>query len=106
MAAQRMAKATREDCINAIFREMPRALAHAGELKHWKVVTDPDFQRERLTTLDPGSFERVSGACTADLLWLLTSFSAFDELFGPRGLDATATADALLDLVRRAVLAP
>jgi hypothetical protein len=72
MAAQRMAKATREDCINAIFREMPRALAHAGELKHGKVVADPDFQRERLTTLDSGSFARVSGACTADLIWLLT----------------------------------
>ena len=48
----------------------------------------------------------LAPAQAADLLWLLTSFSAFDELFGPRGLDATATADALLDLVRRAVLAP
>ncbi|WNG24170.1 hypothetical protein F0U62_09155 [Cystobacter fuscus] len=80
MAAQRMEKATREDCINAIFREMPRALAHVGELKHWKVVADPEFQRERLTTLDPRSFERVSAACTADLLWLLTRWDRDEVL--------------------------
>jgi hypothetical protein len=72
MAAERMARATREDCIEAIFREMPRALAHAGKLKHWNVVADPDFQRERLTTLDSWFFERVSGARPGDLIWLLT----------------------------------
>jgi hypothetical protein len=66
-----MAKATREDCIEAILREMPRALAHAGELKHRSVVADLAFQRERLATLDSRSFERVSGACTSDLIWLL-----------------------------------
>jgi hypothetical protein len=71
LAAERMAQATREDSIEAIFREMPRALAYAGKLKHRDVLADPAFQRERLTTLDPWSFERVSGACTADLIWLL-----------------------------------
>ncbi|OJH35156.1 hypothetical protein [Cystobacter ferrugineus] len=71
VAAERMARATREDCIEAIFREMPRALAHADQLTHRHVVADPAFQRERLTTLDEWSFERVSGACTADLIWLL-----------------------------------
>jgi hypothetical protein len=70
-AAERMARANREDCIEAIFREMPRALAHAGELTHRSVVANPTFQRERLTALDSWSFERVSGACTADLIWLL-----------------------------------
>ncbi len=70
-AAERMAQATREDCIEAIFREMPRALAHAGPLMHQHVVENPAFQRERLATLDAWSFERVSGACTADLIWLL-----------------------------------
>jgi hypothetical protein len=74
MAAERMEKATREDCINAIFREMPRALAHAGELMHRNVVADPDFQRERLSTLDSWSFERVSGARPGDLIWLLTTW--------------------------------
>jgi hypothetical protein len=68
MAAERMARATREDCLEAIFREMPRALVHAGNLKHRDVVADPSFQRERLAMLDPGSFERVSGARTSELI--------------------------------------
>lgn len=72
MAAERMARATREECIEAIFREMPRALVHAGKLKHRSVVADPDFQRERLVTLDSGTFDRVSAACTGHLIWLLT----------------------------------
>jgi hypothetical protein len=72
VAAERMARATREDCIEAIFRQMPRALANAGKLKHRQVLADSAFQRERLATLDPWFFERVSGACTADLIWLLT----------------------------------
>ncbi|QRN99084.1 hypothetical protein JRI60_08710 [Archangium violaceum] len=67
-AAGHMARATREDSIEAIFREMPRALAHARNLKHRDVVAHPTFQRQRLTTLDPLAFERVSGACTSDLL--------------------------------------
>jgi hypothetical protein len=68
MAAERMARATREDSIEAILREMPRALAHARTLKHRQVVADPAFQRQRLATLDPLEFERVSGACTSDLI--------------------------------------
>ncbi|WP_375771050.1 hypothetical protein NR798_09150 [Archangium gephyra] len=71
LAAERMARATREDCIEAIFREMPRALAHAGKLKHRNVVADPVFQRERLATLDARAFERVSGALTGELISLL-----------------------------------
>lgn len=67
-AAEKMARATREDCITAILREMPRAIVHAGTLKHRDMVVDPAFQRERLATLDPWSFERVSGACTAALI--------------------------------------
>ena len=68
MAVESMTRATREDCIEAILREMPRALEHAGRLKHRNVVADPAFQRERLATLDPRSFERVSGAYTGDLI--------------------------------------
>ena len=71
LAAERMARATREDCIEAIFREMPRALAHVGKLKHRNVVADPSFQRERLATLDPRAFERVSGALTGEIMSLL-----------------------------------
>jgi hypothetical protein len=67
-AAQRMARATREDSIEAILRQMPRALTFARNLKHPDVVADPAFQRERLATLDPWLFERMSAACTSDLL--------------------------------------
>jgi hypothetical protein len=74
MAAERMERATREDCIEAIFREMPRVLSHVGKLKHWNVVTDPGFQRERLSILDSRYFERVSGARPGDLIWLLTNW--------------------------------
>jgi len=68
VAAERMARATREDCMEAIFRELPRALSFARDLKHRQVLADPTFQRERLVALDSRSFERVSAACTSDLL--------------------------------------
>ncbi|HZI07409.1 MAG TPA: hypothetical protein VEZ71_25550, partial [Archangium sp.] len=69
-AAERMAHATREDCIEAILRQMPRALSVERGLKHRQVLTDPTFQRERLATLDARAFRRVSGACTSDLIGL------------------------------------
>jgi hypothetical protein len=53
---------------------MPRALAHAAKSKHWNVVAAPHFQRDRLTTLDPWFFERISGARPGDLIWLLTNW--------------------------------
>ncbi|WNG13430.1 hypothetical protein [Cystobacter fuscus] len=68
LAAKRMARATREDSIEAILRQLPHALSLAGDLKHRDVVADPAFQRERLAALEPVSFKYVSGACTADLL--------------------------------------
>jgi hypothetical protein len=74
VAAERMARATREDCIEAILREMPRALAHAGKLKHRQVLADPAFQRERLATLDSRTFERVSGAYTGELISLFVGW--------------------------------
>jgi hypothetical protein len=68
MAAGRMAHATKEECIEAILREMPRALAYASGLKHKEVLSDADFLRKRFLALTPSAFERVSGACTAELL--------------------------------------
>jgi hypothetical protein len=73
-AAERMARATREDCIEVILRQMPHALTFTRNLKHRDVVADPAFQRERLAALPPPAFERVSGACTSDLLALLYSW--------------------------------
>jgi len=71
LAAERMARATKEDCMQAILREMPRALGYARGLKHGNLLANPSFLRERLEMLSPEAFERVSGACTSDLLGLL-----------------------------------
>lgn len=71
IAAERMARATREDCIEAILRQMPRALSVERGLKHRQVLADPAFQRERLAMLEPRAFGRVSGACTSELIGLL-----------------------------------
>jgi hypothetical protein len=70
-AADRMAHATKEDCIAAILRQMPRALTSARDLQHRPILSEPAFLRERLAMLDPSAFERVSGACTSDLLFQL-----------------------------------
>jgi hypothetical protein len=67
-AAERMASATRQDCLEAIFRELPRALEHARGLKHRALLADPAFLRQRLEMLEPSAFERISGACSADLI--------------------------------------
>ncbi|MFL5343603.1 MAG: hypothetical protein ACJ8AT_02360 [Hyalangium sp.] len=68
LAAERMARATREDCLEAIVRQMPRALEAARDLKHRDVLANPGLLRQHLATLDPASFERISAACTSDLL--------------------------------------
>jgi hypothetical protein len=68
IAVQRMRQATKEDSIEAVLRQMPRALAFAQGLKHSEVLTDPAALRQHLLALDPDSFARVSGACTSALL--------------------------------------
>jgi hypothetical protein len=68
IATERMARATKEDSIDAILRQMPRAFASAHGLKHRGVLADPAFVHKRLEMLAPAAFERVSGACTSDLL--------------------------------------
>jgi hypothetical protein len=79
LAAERMARATKEDCVEAILREMPRALEYAHDLQHRDVLSTPSFWRERLGMLPPGTFERVSGACTSDLL---SQLYAWDRALG------------------------
>jgi hypothetical protein len=68
VAAERMALATREDCIEAILRQVPRVLPFAPPLKHPKVLADPAFWHERLATLEPESFDRISSAMSANVL--------------------------------------
>ena len=72
VAVERMARATREDSIEAILREMPRVLAPEKTFKHGRLWGDPDVLRRKLAALSPDDFERVSGACPGYLLELAT----------------------------------
>jgi hypothetical protein len=63
LTVERMARATREDCMEALLRVIPFLLeANAPHLKHREVLSDPGFQRERLTALHPEDFEDISSA--------------------------------------------
>lgn len=68
IASERMARATREDSLEAIFRQLPRAFMLARNLKHPLVVGNPMLQRQLFTQLDAKAFERVSAAYTSELL--------------------------------------
>ena len=68
MAAERMGQATREDCTEVILQQMPQALSFAHGLKHRHVLTDPGFQRQRLSALDEASFASISAAWPAMLI--------------------------------------
>lgn len=67
-AAELMARATKEDSLEAILRQLPRALAAARDLKHRNLLSDPALLRQRFASLEPATFERVSGAATPELL--------------------------------------
>jgi hypothetical protein len=68
MAAERMLRATREDSIEAILRQLPRTLPFARGLAHPEVLGNPHRWREHLATLAPDSFTRLSAASPAELL--------------------------------------
>lgn len=68
LAAERMGRATQEDSMEAILRQMPRALQHAQGLKYRDVLADPVFLRQHLTSLSPEAFAHVSAAWTAALI--------------------------------------
>lgn len=72
-ASDRMARATREDCIETLLRQQVRllALADRRKLKHPAVVTQLDFWRERLNAMDAASFERISGVHPGEVLGAL-----------------------------------
>ena len=64
VASERMALATKEDCVEAILRQLPHILPFADrkQLNHPDVVTDLSNWREYLATLDAAAFERISAA--------------------------------------------
>ncbi|MCY1078261.1 hypothetical protein [Archangium lansingense] len=62
LTVERMARATREDCLEAVLRVMPVVVEMDADLKHREALSDTDFLRERLRALPPKDFEDVSSA--------------------------------------------
>lgn len=62
LTVERMARATRPECEEAVLRVISSLVATNSEFKHRDVLGNPDFQREQLTTLPPNDFESVSSA--------------------------------------------
>ena len=62
LTVERMARATREDCQEAMLRVIPVLVEANTEFKHREVLSDPDFLRERLSALPPEKFDLISSA--------------------------------------------
>jgi len=62
LTVERMARATREECMEAVLRAIPALVEVDTEFKHREVLSDPDFLRERLSSLPPRDFESFSSA--------------------------------------------
>ncbi|WNG31233.1 hypothetical protein F0U62_49940 [Cystobacter fuscus] len=63
LTVERMARATREECMEAVLRVIPGVMRMNTDLKHREELNDPDFLRERLGTLRLEEFETLSSAC-------------------------------------------
>jgi hypothetical protein len=63
VASERMAHATREECVELILRQLPHIFRFAdrNQLNHPEVVMDSTAWREHLSTLDTAEFDRISG---------------------------------------------
>jgi hypothetical protein len=62
LTVARMARATREECLEAVLRMMPVVVEVDLDLRHNEVLRDPGFLRERLSALPPEKFEELSSA--------------------------------------------
>jgi hypothetical protein len=62
LMVERMSRATREDCLEAVLRVIPCLVEVDTDLKHREVLSDPDFLSERLSALPPKKFEDFSSA--------------------------------------------
>jgi len=62
LAVERMARATRQECEEAVLRMIPVLVEANTEFKHREVLSDPDFLRERLSALPLERFEDFSSA--------------------------------------------
>ncbi len=62
LMVERMSRATRRDCEEAVLRLIPVMVEVDTDLKHRDVLSDPDFLRERLSSLSLEDFEDFSSA--------------------------------------------
>ncbi|ATB33618.1 hypothetical protein [Melittangium boletus] len=62
LTVERMSRATREDCMEAVLRMIPVLVEVDTGFKHREELGDPGFLRERLATLPPKDFEDISSA--------------------------------------------
>ena len=62
LTVERMSRATREDCMEAVLRVIPGLVEVDTGFKHREVLSDPGFLRERLAALPTEDFEDVSSA--------------------------------------------
>ncbi|WNG21694.1 hypothetical protein [Cystobacter fuscus] len=62
LTVERMARATREECTEAVLRVIPSVVRMDIDLQHREEFNDPDFLRERLGALRPEEFESLSSA--------------------------------------------
>jgi hypothetical protein len=64
LTVERMARATREDCLEAVLRLIPVLVEVDNDLKHREALSDTGFLRERILALPPKRFESLSSAYT------------------------------------------
>ena len=62
LMVERMARASRADCMEAVLRVIPVLVRANADLQHREELIDPDFLRERLDALRPEDFEDISSA--------------------------------------------
>lgn len=81
VASERMARATREDCVETILRQLPQILPFADrqQLNHPEVVMDLASWHEHLATLGASEFDRISGVRPG---WVLQRLYQWDKELG------------------------
>jgi hypothetical protein len=79
LTVEHMARATREESLEALVRVMPMLVEGDTDLKHHEVLSDPDFLRERLSALPPKKFESLSGT---ELYTVAEQLAAWDRELG------------------------
>jgi hypothetical protein len=79
LTVERMSRATRGDCMEAVLRVIPVLVEMDTGFKHRDVLSDPGFLRERLAALPPEDFEDVSGAYKYTVT---TQLAAWDRELG------------------------